>query len=282
MINTADSVKNSTEIVKPANWFKRHQVTTFFIITYVITWVILMVAILFPEQFKRIFGEVNLWNPVAPFVIGAPTISATILTAVWQGKSGLRELYSRLIRWRFGLQWYALILLGIPFLGWLAAQAGGAKPVYELTNPALAILILLNLLYTGPLCEELGWRGYALPRLLRQFNPLVASLILGIFWGVWHLPSFYISSLVQSSLSLPAFLFFGLFTSILMTWIFQHTGGSVLAAVLFHYTINVSFSIIGAPLVTFGLLLMALTVLVLALDKGMGWFRKPEKTSDTV
>jgi membrane protease YdiL (CAAX protease family) len=275
MINRASSVKSSTEIVKSASWFKQHQVTTFFIISYVITWVILMVAILFPDQFKRIFGEVNLWNPVAPFVIGAPTISATILTAVWQGKSGLRELYSRLIRWRFGLQWYALILLGIPFLGWLAAQAGGAKLVYELTNPALAILILLNLLYTGPLCEELGWRGYALPRLLRQFNPLVASLILGIFWGVWHLPSFYISSLVQSSLSLPAFLFFGLFTSILMTWIFQHTGGSVLAAVLFHYMINVSFSIIGAPLVPFGLLLMAVVVLVLALDKGMGWFTKP-------
>ena len=281
MINTASSVESSVEIVKPARWFRRHQVTTFFIITYAITWGIGVLAILFPEQFIRLFGELNYWNPVALFAIAAPTISATKLTALWQGKAGLRELYSRLIRWRFGIQWYAFIFLVIPLLGWLAAQLGGAKPVYELTSPVLAIPILLNLLYTGPLCEELGWRGYALPRLLRQFNPLVASLILGLFWGLWHLPSFYISSVVQSGLSLPAFLFFGLFTSILMTWIFQHSGGSVLAAVLFHYTINLSLSIIGAPLVPFGLLLMALTVLVLALDKRVGWFRKPEKTSET-
>jgi uncharacterized protein len=200
-----------------------------------------------------------------------------ILTAAWQGRAGLRELFSRLIRWRFGIQWYALILIGIPLLGWLAAQVAGAKPVYVLTDPVFAISILLNLLYTGPLCEELGWRGYALPRLLRQFNPLVASLILGLFWGVWHLPSFYISSLVQSSLSLPAFLFFGLFTCILMTWIFHHTGGSVLAAVLFHYAVNFSLSIIGAPLAAFGLALMVLAVMVIVLDNKMGWFRNPSK-----
>jgi membrane protease YdiL (CAAX protease family) len=218
----------------------------------------------------------NYRNPVALIAIAAPTVSATILTAAWQGKTGLRELYSRLAQWRFGLRWYALILLGIPFLGWLTTLVAGANPVYVLSTPAFAISILLNLMYTGPLCEELGWRGYALPRLLRQFNPLVASLILGLFWGVWHLPSFYISSLVQSSLSLPAFLLFGLFTSILMTWIFRHTGGSVLAAVLFHYTVNVSLSIIGAPLVAFGLVLMVFAVLVVAFDKRLGWFIKSQ------
>ena len=180
-----------------------------------------MLAILYPEQFRRLFGELNYRNPVALLAIAAPTISATILTAAWQGKTGLRELYARLVQWRFGIKWYALILLGIPFLGWLTTLVAGANPVYVLSTPAFAISILLNLMYTGPLCEELGWRGYALPRLLRQFNPLVASLILGLFWGVWHLPSFFISSVVQSSLSLPAFLLFGLFTSILMTWIFQ-------------------------------------------------------------
>jgi uncharacterized protein len=151
----------------------------------------------------------------------------------------------------------------------------GANPVIVLTSPAIAVPILLNLFYTGPLCEELGWRGFALPRLLKQFNPLIASLILGLFWGVWQLPSFYISSVVQSTHSLPAFLFFGVVTSILMTWIFQHTGGSVLAAILFHYMVNLSLSIIGAPLVAFGLALMALASLVVILDKKTRWFSKP-------
>jgi membrane protease YdiL (CAAX protease family) len=276
MIHTENSAKNPTEAARLTSWFQSHQVTSFFIITYAITWGIGLLAILYPEQFRRLFGELNYRNPVALIAIAAPTVSATILTAAWQGKTGLRELYSRLVQWRFGLSWYALILLGVPFLGWMTTLVAGANPVYVLSTPAFAFSILLNLMYTGPLCEELGWRGYALPRLLRQFNPLIASLILGLFWGVWHLPSFFISSVVQSSLSLPAFLLFGLFTSILMTWIFRHTGGSVLAAVLFHYTVNVSLSIIGAPLVAFGLVLMVFAVLVVALDKRLGWFIKSQ------
>jgi hypothetical protein len=136
--------------------------------------------------------------------------------------------------------------------------------------------VLLNLLVTGPLGEELGWRGYALPRLLKQFSPLIASLILGAIWGVWHLPSFYISSLVQSGLSLPVFLCFAMINSILITWIFQHTGWSVLAIVLFHYAVNFSLSIIGAPMVAFMLVMLVAALLVVALDKKMDWFRKPE------
>jgi uncharacterized protein len=262
-------------MTKPKGWFRYHQVTTFFILTYIITWGIGVIAILYPEQFTRIVGELNYYNPVALFAIAAPTISATILAWVWEGKPGLKILYARLIQWRFGIQWYAFILIGIPLLGWLSTLVADATPVFVITTPALAVSIFLNLLYTGPLCEELGWRGYALPRLLKQFNPLAASLILGFFWGVWHLPSFYISSLVQSGLSLPMFLVFGLCTSVMMTWIFHHTGGSVLAAVLFHYTINISFSLIGAPLPVFGLEMLILAVLVVALDKKLGWFNKP-------
>ena len=72
------------------SWFKRHQVTTFFIITYAITWGIGAFAILFPTQFKQIFGELTYFNPMAILAVAAPTISATILTVVWQGKAGLR------------------------------------------------------------------------------------------------------------------------------------------------------------------------------------------------
>jgi len=264
------------------HWFKRHQVTTFFIITYAITWGIAAFAILFSTQFKQIFGELTYFNPMAILAVAAPTISATILTVAWQGKAGLRELYARLIRWRFGIQWYAFLLIGIPSLGWLTALVAGASPVYRLTSPALAFSVLLNLLVTGPLGEELGWRGYALPRLLKQFNPLIASLILGAIWGVWHLPSFYISSLVQSGLSLPVFLSFAVINSILITWIFQHTGGSVLAIALFHYAVNFSLSIIGAPMVAFMLVMLVTALLLVALDKRIGWFRKPEPPSSPI
>ncbi len=275
MIHTANKEKAPTETARSTGWFRSHQVTSYFIITYAITWGIGLVAILFPEQFKRIFGELNYFNPVAIIAIAAPTISATILAWAWEGRPGLKALYARFTQWRFGIQWYAFILIGIPFLGWLSTLVMSATPVFVITSPLMAVSVFLNLLYTGPLGEELGWRGYTLPRLLKQTSPLVASLILGFFWGVWHLPSFFISSTVQSGLSLPMFLVFSLCISTLMTWIFQHTGGSVLAAVLFHYTINISFSIIGAPMLAFGAVLMVLAVLVVLLDKKSGWFRKP-------
>ena len=80
--------------------------------------------------------------------------------------------------------------------------------------------------------EELGWRGYALPRLLERFSPLVASLILGVIWWLWHLPTFFIAGTPQFRQPVVAFLIMTTAYSILMTWIFLHTHGSVLIATL--------------------------------------------------
>lgn len=253
---------------------KGHQLTAFFILTFAITWGIGAFAILLPTQFRAIFGELTGFNPLFILAVAAPTISATISTLVWEGRSGLGGLYARLVRWRFGIQWYILVLIGIPFLGWLTSRVAGADPKYDLSTPALVFAALFNLLITGPLGEELGWRGYALPHLLKRFTPFVASLILGAIWGVWHLPSFFVSSLVQAGLFLPIFLFGALCTSILVTWIFQHTGGSVLVTVLLHYMVNFSLSVLGAPFPAFTLVILVPTILVVLLDKRIGWFRK--------
>jgi NhaP-type Na+/H+ or K+/H+ antiporter len=106
--------------------------------------------------------------------------------------------------------------------------------------------------------------------------------VLGVFWGVWHLPSFFITTLVQSGLSLPVFLTMGLCTSILMTWIFQHTDGSVLIAVLFHYAVNFCLSIIGASLPAMALIFLVGALLVLTLDKRMDWFRKERSSQQGI
>ena len=262
-------------MTKLTHWIKGHQVTAFFILTFAITWGIAAFAILLPAQIRAIFGELTTFNPLFILAVAAPTISATILTLVLEGWSGLGTLYARLIRWRFGVQWYALVLVGIPFLGWLTSQAAGAEPKYGLSTPALIFSALLNLLISGPLGEELGWRGYALPRLLKQFSAFVASLILGAIWGVWHLPSFFVSGLPQSSTSLAVFLFGALCTSILVMWIFQHTGGSVLSTVSLHYMVNFSFAFLGAPFPAFTLVMLVPTILVVLLDKRFGWFQKP-------
>jgi hypothetical protein len=252
---------------------KEHQIVVFCLLTFAITWGLGACAIVFPARFRALFGELTGSHPLYILAVAAPTIAAIILTLAWEGWSGLRGLWASLTRWRFGLQWYAFALIVIPVLGWLTSRVADADPKYDLSTPTLVAAALLNLLI-GPLGEELGWRGYALPRLLRRFNPCAASLILGAIWGLWHLPSFFVSSLVQADLSLPIFLVGALCLSIIATWLFQHTGGSVLITVLLHYTVNFSMSVLGAPFSAFMLVLLVLALAVLALDRGFGWFRK--------
>ena len=264
---------NAQTIGYKATTIKPRELTLFFILTFLITWGIGALAIFLPAQFQALFGELTDTSPIYFLAIAAPTISATILTFARDGWNGLRMLYARLIHWRFGLKWYALVLVGIPAVGFAATRIAGSNPLKDFNTPAEFLWLLFYILVTGPLCEELGWRGYALPRLLKRFNPFTASLILGAIWGVWHLPSFFLGGMVQASLSLPFFLLNALLLSIFVTWVFQHTGGSVLITVLIHYTVNICASIIGVTLPTFAALFLIASFLVIILDKKFGWFQ---------
>ena len=245
---------------------------SFFLLTFFITWGFGALAIFLPAQFQALFGELTDTSPIYFLAIAAPTISATILTFARNGRLGLRLLCARLIRWRFGIQWYALVLIGIPMVGWIAARFTESNPLKETSNLTQFIWRLFYLLITGPLCEELGWRGFALPRLLNRFTPFTASLILGMIWGVWHLPSFFLSGMVQNAMSLLIFIFFTPCLAILMTWFFQHAGGSVLITVLIHYMVNFCLAILGVTLPTLGIMLLIASIFVIVFDKQFGWF----------
>jgi len=249
----------------------------FFLLTFLITWGLGALAIFLPMQFQALFGELTDTSPVYFLAIAAPTISATILTFARDGWNGLKLLYARLIHWRFDLKWYALVLIGIPLLGWIATFITESNPLKETSNLTQFLWLLFYLLITGPLCEELGWRGFALPRLLNRFNPFTASLILGVIWGVWHLPSFFVGGMEQNAMSIPLFLFNALFLSVFVTWVFLHTGGSMLIAVLIHFSVNFCATIIGVTLPTLGIMLLAGSILVLVFDKQIGWFQKEER-----
>ncbi|NTU57199.1 MAG: CPBP family intramembrane metalloprotease [Anaerolineales bacterium] len=257
---------------KNLNNQQKDSLIPFFLLTFLITWGLGALAIFLPVQFQALVGELTETSPIYFLAIAAPTISATILTFARDGLQGLKSLYARLIRWRFDLKWYALVLLGIPVVGWIAARITGASPLKPANTPSEFLWLLLYLLITGPLCEELGWRGFALPRLLDRFTPFTASLILGAIWGVWHLPSFFLSGMVQAGLSLPFFLLNAVLLSIFVTWVFQHTDGSVLITVLIHFTVNICASIIGVAVPVFVALLLTVDILILVFDKRFGWF----------
>jgi membrane protease YdiL (CAAX protease family) len=204
---------------------KKHRLIAFFVLAYLLTWWIYPVLKVSP--LLGIFG------------LFGPALAAIIVAAVTEGKSGVKALLSRVVRWRVGLPWY-VIALGLPTLLSLATAGLNyllGAPTFVQVGSLTVLDLVLFVLVVG---EELGWRGYALPRLLEKRSPLIASLILGVLWGLWHLPTFLVPGTPQYGLPLVAFVLLTVEYSILMTWVFLHTVGSVLVATLFHGAINLS------------------------------------------
>jgi len=185
--------------------------------------------------------QLRFWS----LMIGAlaPTISALTIIGISEGEPALRELARRLWKWRVGWKWYA-IAVGLPIAsGLFAASVASAFGVFRLARINMdmlrATLPAFWTVYLFAAGEELGWRGYSLPRLLARHNAVIASLILGTIHAVWHWPLFlphsYLSDIpiVHWTVSIAA-------QAIVFTWIFRNTGGSVMMAALLHGTENIS------------------------------------------
>ena len=177
-----------------------------------------------------------------------PSAAALIVTGWMEGRVGIVRLLMRLFDWRQPVGWW-LIAVFLPAFLLLSSLGlwtlrGGVMLAFI---PARALALLLPTLAFvfpfGPLAEELGWRGFALPRLQERFSPLVASLILGTFWTLWHVPVFWAPGVALSpgpvDLSRVGLYWLStMSTAALMTWIFNHTRGSVLVMIIFHMMIN--------------------------------------------
>jgi membrane protease YdiL (CAAX protease family) len=204
---------------------KRHPLISFFVLAFALTWPLIPLVSLSP-----------LWGFPALF---GPALAAVIVAAVADGRAGLKDLLGRAVRWRVGAGWYA-VALGLPAVLALAAAglhlALGAGSSIEFGG--LSVLsIVVFVLIVG---EEIGWRGYALPRLLARRSALSASLILGVLWVAWHLPTFFVPGAPQHGLPFSAFVVFTMAYSVVFTWVYLHTRGSVLIATLLHGAINLS------------------------------------------
>jgi membrane protease YdiL (CAAX protease family) len=194
----------------------------------------------------------GLLPPVA-MQLGAPSASiAGILLVIMEGrKGGLRELLGRFLIWRVGLRWWAIALLYgiVPSVGALYLfDLFGGPPVDWSGLPPLYTVVPLIIILTvlAGIGEEFGWRGFLLPRLQTRHNALVSSLIVGVAWAIWHTPMFFIEGTSQYELRqqgslLPAILGYSLLVivnSILFTWVFNNTRGSVLLAAVLHGASN--------------------------------------------
>jgi membrane protease YdiL (CAAX protease family) len=184
-------------------------------------------------------------------VIGTfgPLVAAAIATAQENGREGLRSLLGRVVRWRVAPIWYGVAILG-PLALTLAAVAlhatlGGRMPGLGALIGALPVVLLtaVYMMIFVALGEEVGWRGYALPALQARHGALVSSSILGVLWALWHLPLFFNPDTLYGNLPFVLFLAYLVPLTILITWVFNSTGGSVLLAMIFHAFMNASSAV---------------------------------------
>jgi uncharacterized protein len=211
---------------------RRHQLTSFFVLTFLVTW-----SAFLPWYASA--GEGIPWFTFGPFV------AALVLSALIGGWGAVRGLLARIVHWRVGIGWY-LVALGLPVAIQLAAILanplfGSPVPAWENIPPASQIIpmVLVFAVFSGPLGEEPGWRGFALPRLLSRHPALTASLVLGVFWAAWHLPLLLVDDLtVYGTIN-------AVLAAVVFTWLYQNTGGSVLLPILMHVSHQNSVRYLG-------------------------------------
>ncbi len=173
-----------------------------------------------------------------------PGLAAITVIGFTQGRAGLGRWLVRCFQWRVGTRWFALALF-LPLVVMTLAAAlhvalgGTVAPSPARTHlPLVALNFVLVFFLGGPLGEEFGWRGYALPHLQKRYGWRAASVGLGTIWGLWHLPLFFIPTTVQSQIPFALFLLSTIAMSVLFAWLFNRTKQSVLPVLLLHTAIN--------------------------------------------
>ena len=227
----------------------RRPLTSFFLLAYALTWLGWSPWFLSESGVGLLpyeGGDLDVLFNVAGLVLG-PTLAAFVVTGAAEGREGVRRLLRRIVLWRVGLRWYLFVLAGIPAIALLSAVAmPGALASFRVSAvpPALFLYLVAGpffLFAGGPVFEEIGWRGFALPRLQRQHGSLAGSLLLGFLWALWHLPLFLIPDWDTphgGPLDAALFVVLAAGMAVVFTWVFNNTSGSVLLAILAHGSLN--------------------------------------------
>jgi membrane protease YdiL (CAAX protease family) len=259
----------------------------FFSLTYAVTWTCFIAAAV-------VSGSVASGSPALAGLVGlllllgtfTPSVVALWLTARADGRAGTHAMLRRLLEWRVGAQWYvfavgymAAIKLAVALVHRVAI---GAWPRFG--QEAWYIIVANTVIATvGQAGEEIGWRGYALPRLAARLGLAQASVLLGLIWACWHLPLFFIPGVDQTGQSFPVYLLMVTALSVAIAWLYGHTNGSLLLAMLMHSAINQTTNIVpsavtGAtnPFALSNSLLAWLTLALLWIGAGYFLVRMPK------
>ncbi|TQK18824.1 CAAX prenyl protease-like protein [Microbacterium sp. SLBN-154] len=242
---------------------RRFPLISFFTIAVALSWIVVLVHVV-PQP-----NLPTTWVTIV-FITAGPCVAAFVMQTVLHGRAGVMHLLRRLVRVKVSWIWYVVVLVGIPLvlvLGTLPLPGAveSFDPTVSPVPPALPGLpggwasyvgyFALVLFVGGPLLEEPGWRGFALPRMqskLGYWGPLVGTLFLGVLWALWHFPQYMMPTWAAQNggFNLPAMLIYiasVIPIAVILTWIYNRTRGSLFMTVLAHTSVN-AFSIYIGPL----------------------------------
>ena len=267
---------NTQPVGYKAKAFEARNLAFFFLIVFGLEAIMWVLSTIFePEKPNSLTDpSVLFWAfVVVPTLIG-PTLAAFLMTAITEGRPGVKALWRRFWNRNLNIKWLLVTLLGYEVLRLVTTLAfrmidGQPYPIVDTSNPFWMIIpsFLASFIATG-MAEEFGWRGYVLPRFQAKWNALTSSIILGLIWAAWHIPA-----IINPNFSSPLyqrnfweFVAGILIGSVLYTWIFNNTKGSVLAAALFHASYNTT--VVGLPTDAslwyfYGLLLVVVIIIVI-------------------
>jgi membrane protease YdiL (CAAX protease family) len=250
-MHAADGRSRARSIL--AAHLRAHPIIGFFLLAYAFSWLAQLLCL-------ALFGQPPV---VAVFAATlGPTFAAIVTREALEGPAGGR--HSRLWRvmrgvriWRVGWRWYAVALLGVPAVYFaltllLPGAALQVQPPMPLVIGYLVVLVVGA--FSGPVFEEPGWRGFALPRLQARLGPAAGTLVLGVLWGAWHLPQFLIPAWASANggfslTSVGVFLLTVVSIAVLLTWVYNHARGSLLLVMLAHASVNAAQAGLVNPLV---------------------------------
>jgi membrane protease YdiL (CAAX protease family) len=230
------------------SFIRKYPLFSFFVLAIGLTWIFMIADALGSHDIIPF----RLPLPLMVVMGYMPTLAAVIVAGHTQGREGVRALFRKLLILRVGIGWYLFAIFGLAVLYvgaiLLYNQYSGLAAIPLLSErtppfssplelvPQIAILFLIIGIVNG---EELGWRGFALPRLQEKYNALTSSLILGVIWSIFHLPLFFTQTgSSQTDWSFTSFLISTIAMTILYTWMYNNTRGSVFMAYLFHAAAN--------------------------------------------
>lgn len=242
---------------------RRHPMFFYFLMAYTFAWLVD-----FPVVLSHL--SVQLAAFLAPLL--GPALAGFIMAAIMDGTTGVRRILSGFLQWRVNIPWYLFAILAIPIVSVLGAIILPGVLASFHTPASLSrfgysytATFFIGGLIGGPFLEEFGWRGFALPRMQQQLGPLWASALLGLLWGSWHLPLFLSPAFSPGGLNLlnvSEYIVTVIAFTIVMTWVFNNTRGSLFMASLMHASFDTAMDFLVVSLFLAPLAASAFPILI--------------------